>query len=156
MSGTDDTPLSLGEAAKLVEVSRSTLQRRLKAGEVPGATRTDNGGWSIPRSALETAGIPLRRTPAPDTGELVAELEQLRTERDALRIENQHLRAVAQERAVTLRVLEEGNEERAYTVRVMTELMERMNLLLAAQPQQISAPGTSDTAPSRRWFHRRK
>lgn len=49
--------LTLADAAKVATVSKATLQRRLKDGAIPGATRTDAGGWLIPAQALIDAGL---------------------------------------------------------------------------------------------------
>jgi hypothetical protein len=49
--------LSLSEATNRCSVSRATIQRRLKAGDIVGAYRTDSGGWSIPISGLIGAGL---------------------------------------------------------------------------------------------------
>jgi hypothetical protein len=87
MADPDSTPtngptISLAEAADRCSASRSTIQRKLKAGEILGATRTDSGGWSIPITGLIGAGLMPRTTPA-DTApapvsDQSAEIELLR------------------------------------------------------------------------------
>lgn len=91
--------LSLAEAVDRCSVSRATLQRRLRAGEIEGATRNRSGGWEIPISGLIAAGLIPRTTPAdpvtPSTSEVpttevallqaAAEIAVLRAERDAAR-----------------------------------------------------------------------
>lgn len=49
--------LSLGQAVNVSNVSRSTLQRRLYAGEIDGAQRTTSGAWRIPYAALVAAEL---------------------------------------------------------------------------------------------------
>lgn len=58
--------LTLGAAVKATGVSRSTMQRRLRAGDIPGAHRDTAGGWNIPISGLIAAGLAPKVTP-PDT-----------------------------------------------------------------------------------------
>jgi hypothetical protein len=127
-----DTPpttyLTLGQAVKAVDVSRSTLQRRLKLGEVEGAHRTASGDWAIPFSGLISAGLTPRVTPADSAPEvdLTAEVERLRSE-------NAHLRLLA--------------DERLSTVKVLTDLLEKLPAMLAAAPPQ--APTAPAPEPSR-------
>jgi hypothetical protein len=62
---TYDGPVwSAAEAARRCEVPRSTLNRRLHAGAIPGATK-DADGWHIPALGLALAGLAART--APDT-----------------------------------------------------------------------------------------
>jgi hypothetical protein len=54
---------SLSEAARRCGVGRATLQRKIEAGRIPGATKTENG-WSIGVEDLLAAGLhPDRPTP---------------------------------------------------------------------------------------------
>jgi hypothetical protein len=54
---------SLSEAARRCGVGRATLQRKIEAGHIPGATKTDSG-WSIGVEDLLAAGLhPDRPTP---------------------------------------------------------------------------------------------
>jgi len=54
---------SLSEAARRCGVGRATLQRRIEAGRIPGATKTETG-WSIGVEDLLAAGLhPDRPTP---------------------------------------------------------------------------------------------
>jgi hypothetical protein len=134
---TDTPPLSyltLGQAVKAVDVSRSTLQRRLKDGEIEGAHRDAGGVWRIPTSGLIGAGLVARVTPADPTPEvdLTAEVERLRAE-------NAHLRLLA--------------DERLYTVKSLLELVEKIPTMLAAGPPQLS-PETTPAPPRRRWWGR--
>jgi len=56
--------ISLAEAVDRCTASRTTIQRKLKAGEIPGAVRVAGGGWSIPISGLVASGMMSRTTPA--------------------------------------------------------------------------------------------
>lgn len=47
---------TLAEAAQRCSVSRSTIKRRLSAGELPNAYKTGNGQWRIPVTDLIGAG----------------------------------------------------------------------------------------------------
>jgi hypothetical protein len=62
---------SAAEAAKRCGVGRATIQRRLDAGQIPGATKTEQG-WSIPLEGLLAAGFtPDRPSPPEDAREHV-------------------------------------------------------------------------------------
>lgn len=63
-SSTLGPTISLAEAVDRCTASRTTIQRKLKAGEIPGASRVAGGGWSIPISGLIAAGMMSRTTPA--------------------------------------------------------------------------------------------
>lgn len=56
---------SASEAAKRCGVGRATIQRRLDAGAIPGAVKTDRG-WSIPLDGLLAAGFTPDRPSPPD------------------------------------------------------------------------------------------
>lgn len=96
--------LSMAEAVRVSGVPRSTMQRRLKAGAIPGAERTADGGWSIPFAGLVAAGIIPKSTPpdapvAPPADLEAVEVVQLRAEVSRLRAEVDHARELAAERA---------------------------------------------------------
>lgn len=55
----------LTEAAKLTGTSRSTIKRRLAAGDFPNATKDEDGTWRFSPGDLLAAGLKLR-TPAAD------------------------------------------------------------------------------------------
>jgi hypothetical protein len=77
--------VSMGEAVRTTGVARSTLQRRLAAGQIEGAYRNADGGWVIPMNGLIAAGFLPRTTPPdeavePDPDEIAAlraEVERL-------------------------------------------------------------------------------
>jgi hypothetical protein len=141
-----DTPtpayMTLGEATKAVDASRSTLQRRLKAGDITGAYRDAGGVWCIPFSGLIAAGLAPRTTPAdpepeatefeatePDT---VAEIERLRT---------------------ALAASELLANERATTVELLRTVITELSAVLKASTPQLEAP-TPPNPRGRRWFRR--
>ena len=45
------------DAARRCGVARSTLTRRLHAGEIPGAAKDDDGAWRVPLAGLLAAGL---------------------------------------------------------------------------------------------------
>ena len=53
---------SASEAARRCNMSRTTLTRRLKAGDIPGAEQTADG-WRIPAQGLAIAGLAARTAP---------------------------------------------------------------------------------------------
>lgn len=112
---------SLSEAARRTGVSRATLLRRIDAGKIPGAIKTDEG-WSIGVEDLIGAGIiPDRPSPPdsvhdhvhlPPTGDRVGELEQQLAlahvqlaAAEQIAVERER---VIQAQAATLRMLESG------------------------------------------------
>lgn len=154
--GTPDTPgtptgasgpvLSLGEAVRTTGAARSTLQRRLNAGQIPGATRTPGGGWSIPIRGLIAAGMapkvtPPDKTPDRPTDEVVADLEA-RME-DALRnAERYRLEAEA---------ARELAEERGRHVEDLREALYALSRALPPGPDEAVTPasnGSVNTAPA--------
>lgn len=85
MTGDLGYTVSMGEAIRTTGVARSTLQRRLAAGQIEGAYRGGDGGWVIPMNGLIAAGFLPRTTPPdeavePDPDEIAAlraEIERL-------------------------------------------------------------------------------
>ena len=94
--------LTLGAAVKAVEVSRSTLQRRLRDGKVPGAVRGDDGEWAIPFAGLIAAGLTARRTAADPEPDPAGELERVRMENAHLRQQLELVETLSRERAEAL------------------------------------------------------
>jgi hypothetical protein len=162
-----DTPtpvyLSLAEAVKAVEVSRTTMQRRLAAGEIDGAHRTESGGWAIPYSGLVAAGLTPRVT-GPDTGTTgttgatgtteaagnADELERLRTQLAALHQEVTVLRGQAEERAATIATLTMVIE------RVTAYQLMRAPVEPTATPEPSATPVAPVEPVSARWWRRRR
>lgn len=54
---TNELAWTAAEAARHVNVSRTTLMRRLDAGEITGATQDSTGRWRIPPQSLAIAGL---------------------------------------------------------------------------------------------------
>lgn len=143
---------SLREAVEHTGASRSTLQRRLKEGAVPGAERDEAGGWRIPLAGLIAAGILPKQTPA-DTGppapDPAVEVVELRAELAVERERRQAAEALAEahrERAEAHRERAEAHRERADDLRAAVEALSR------ALPPAPSADTL--TAPRRRWWGR--
>jgi hypothetical protein len=129
--------LSLGEAVTATGVSRSTLQRRLRAGELEGATRLPGGGWAIPAVSLIAAGLMARTTapdPAPAPAAPAGELEALRIELDRARAELRAVQQIAAERA---------------------EHVTDLRAALEALSRALPAPAVESATPRPRWWKRR-
>jgi hypothetical protein len=160
-TGPEGPTLSLGEAVRTTGAARSTIQRRLNSGAIPGATRTDAGGWSIPVSGLIAAGLAPRVTPAdtppdttPDTAPATplpegdtAVVSDLRAELAATRMELDHARRLA--------------DERARHVDDLRAALDAMARALPPAPETPpgdavgAAPGDAvGTPPRRRWWSR--
>lgn len=100
---------TLSEAARAAGVSRSTIKRRLAAGDFLGATQDEDGVWSVGVADLLAAGLSLRTpTEAPDRGQVdddrgaellerIAELERL-LDHERVRRESAELVAAATEK----------------------------------------------------------
>lgn len=58
--------LTVTQAVAAFNVTKRTLQRRLAAGELDGATKDDAGQWSIPIEALHALGIGARQATTND------------------------------------------------------------------------------------------
>lgn len=95
--------LTLGAAVKAVNVSRSTLQRRLKAGEIIGATHNADGEWQIPYNSLLQAGF-VARVSEPDPVDPAKELEEVKRELARALADSALWRTIAEERGEALKV----------------------------------------------------
>lgn len=58
--------LNVTQAVAAFNVTKRTLQRRLTAGQLDGATKDDAGQWSIPIEALHALGFGARQTTTND------------------------------------------------------------------------------------------
>lgn len=148
--------LSLGQAVKVTGVSRSTLQRRLTAGQITGAERTTSGGWSIPLAGLISAGMAPRVTPAdPNPEPSTTSGPAISTEVAAVAAERDRL---AGELAATRAELDKARTIAEVQARHLDDLREALAALSRALPPG-PATGT-DGAPSavtparRRWWKR--
>ena len=95
--------LTLGAAVKAVTVSRSTLQRRLKAGDILGATHNSDGEWQIPYNSLLQAGY-VARVSEPDPVDPTKELEEVKRELARALADSALWRTIAEERGEALKV----------------------------------------------------
>lgn len=139
---TDDNPTarprwSVSEAAKRAGVARSTVQRYLAQGRMPGAYRTADGVWSIGVEDLLAAGLMPDRpsppdqaaegvphahaqAPAGDGAEQARRIAELEAELAETRRRADVAEAIARERAdrivdlrQTIAALEAGRSDRA-------------------------------------------
>lgn len=151
--------LGIAEAVRATGTSRSTLQRRLKAGEIPGAHHGPDGTWRIPIAGLIAAGLMDRATPAdspapsspapvPVEPETVAELGRLRAEVDRLRAERDLAHALAAER-------ERNLEDLRAALAVLSRALPAGPVSSAGEPAPSPAPadGAAPVA-RRRWWRR--
>lgn len=135
-----DATVTAGEAARLTGVSRRTILRRVAAGEIEGATRTDTGAWSIPTRALLAAGYELRTPPDPEPVPEVETPDRLRAELDAVR-------ADLADMSTRLAVAEALADERGATI---AHLREQLTTVTRALPAADPAPTpTPEPAPVR-------
>lgn len=138
---TDDTPAgrprwSVAQAAKRAGVARSTIQRYLANGKMPGAYRDENGVWSIgvedllgagfrvdaptpPEQAAEGAPHRQAQAPAVDQAEHARRIAELEAELAEARRRADVAEAVARERSEqigdlrrTIAALEAGRSDR--------------------------------------------
>lgn len=158
LENVDPTPpvtwLGMIEAVRASGTSRTTLQRKLIAGEIPGATKDEEGRWKIPATGLVAARL-IGTTPAPEArpprsvptappAPSVDELVQARHE-----LELERLRRQSAEREA--RVLAE-------TVESLRDALSSTSRLLPAAPPPPS-PADVVVPPGfvvrrRRWYHR--
>lgn len=147
--------VGMAGAVRATGVSRSTMQRRLREGAIPGAHRGDDGEWVIPVVGLISAGLTPRTTP-PDTSTeptpepprgttspaevSSSEVERLRSEVERLRGELDLARAVADERARHLDDLRDA--------------LAAMSRALPVGPQSPPPTPPSPTETRRRWWSR--
>ncbi len=156
---------SLSEAARRCNVGRATLQRRIEAGLLPGATKTDNG-WSIGVEDLLAAGLhPGRGTPPveqPTLGREHARVTDLERDLAVERTKRAAAEQLAADRAEhitdlrrSLLMLEAGRGvQEAGTSRAGVEPEQRnatsgAALTLVADPQP--SPATGGQGWWRRW-----
>jgi excisionase family DNA binding protein len=128
--------VSISEAARRLGVSVSTVRRRLKAGEIPGAHKA-------PGPDGEEYRIPVASLPEPSTGRPVTSLEDdLRRQLD----EERRARELAE---ALLESERRGRDELARTVEVLRESIEALNRALPPAPVVIEQK-------SGRWWKRSK
>jgi hypothetical protein len=149
--------LTLGEAVRRVTVSRSTLQRRLKAGEIDGAVHTDNGEWAIPFNSLLAAGLSPRVTPADPKPDPADELLKVTAQLERARVEVNLLERLAAERLESLTEARARVRELEARPTIHTEVKTKTDEDFTAAPDQLQALAEAvakimQPAPRRRWF----
>lgn len=141
--------VGLGEAVKLTGRSRSTLQRRLRAGELEGAYQRPDGSWSIPVGALIRDGLMPNSTPAPagfadaNSGPVTPPAPPA----DALT----DLRIRVAELAAELAAAQTIAAERAEHLRDLRTELEYWRLMAGRQLEAAAPPAPGQR---RRWWHR--
>ena len=139
------------DAARRCGVARSTLTRRLQAGEIPGAAKDDDGAWRVPLAGLLAAGL------VPDAYRPPADADD-----DPAPVLDAAARVAAAEHAAALARLEgELLAERARREAAETLAAERaarvadlQNALRMIEPPRTppetapESPGTADQAPA--------
>lgn len=129
---------TLTEAARLTGTSRSTIKRRLAAGDFPNATKDEDGTWQFGPDDLLAAGLTLR-TPAAagrrddDEGQGAELLERIADLERLLELE---------------RVRREAAELVAVERQKRAETAERALLMLEARPSLVSSPHPAAPGPS--------
>lgn len=162
--------LTLGGAHRATGAARTTLRRRLDAGEIPGARRTPEGGWEIPVSGLIAAGLAPKRTPPDPPAESTVptsgttdpaptsstEAEELRARLAATELELERTRAEVASVREMVGVY-------AHSLEAMREALETMGRALGpgttpppATPEPVSStpPDTTSSTTRRSWWKR--
>lgn len=139
----------LTEAAKLTGTSRSTIKRKLAAGDFPNATKDEDGTWRFSPGDLLAAGLKLR-TPADAAGRSRRDDEDQDDEAAELLDRISDL-----ERLLTIeRVRREAAEQVAAEREKRAETAERALLMLEARPSPLPShqpasvrPAAAESAP---------
>ena len=128
---------SAAEAARRCGVRRTTLTRRLTAGDIPGAVKTSDG-WRIPAQGLALAGLAGRTPPDPQPEEPEQDAEHPDASSSA--VEVAELRAQLAVERVKREGAEKLAEERADYIRDLRSAL----LALAPPPADDSAADSGD------------
>lgn len=159
--GQDHGPVwSASEAARRCGVPRTSLTRMLQRGGIPGATKDDDGHWSIPLSALLAAGLsPAAPAPGGEDDDQEPEGPTLAEELAAAREQIATLRVELAEAEGRARTFEKVAEERASRLdeqaAYIHDLRGPIFRALAPEPAQpvhlaatqVSAPTQPDQQP---------
>lgn len=132
----------LTEAAKLTGTSRSTIKRKLAAGEFPNATKGEDNAWRFSPGDLLAAGLQLR-SPA-DAG------RSRRDDEDQDDDVAELLDRIADlDRLLTIeRVRREAAEQVAAEREKRAETAERALLMLEARPSQVPSSQVPSPHPA--------
>ncbi len=134
----------LTEAARLTGTSRSTIKRRLAAGDFPHATKDEDGTWRFSPGDLLAAGLKLR-TPAEDGGRNRRDDDDQDDDAAAELLD----RIADLERLLTIeRVRREAAEQVAAEREKRAETAERALLMLEARPSPVPSPQPAPIRPS--------
>lgn len=156
---TDDSLLTVAEAARRAGIDRRTWKRRYDEGKYPGVTKDADGNWTIPADAVPTAPATATAKAPPGPPEPVFhDVEALRAELAAER----HQRELAEDRATTA-------EQRAVTAEeghraALQQIIDVQSRVLEMQHAAVAALGATSTerpaieatsTPARRRWWRR-
>lgn len=151
MSGDLGPTMSMGEAVRLTGASRSTMQRRLAAGQIEGAYRNAEGGWVVPMSGLLAAGFVPRTTPAEEPLEADPdEIAALRAEIDRLSAAVAEIPRLRGE----IETLSAVNAAQAEHIRDFRVALETIRALPSGPPAKTAEPASVEPEPRRRWWKR--
>lgn len=148
--------LSVAEAAAAFDVTKRTLQRRLAAGDLAGATKDPDGRWKIPIEALHAASFAARQgttddtTPAPSvapTPTNPSETRENSASSDAT--EAASLRAILRD---TQQQLDAERHRREAAEQNANDLRTALRMLEAGT---VQPPAPQQPAQRRRWWQRR-
>jgi len=149
--------MSMGEAVRMTGVSRSTMQRRLAAGDIPGAYRNDAGGWVVPVSGLIAVGLEPRTTPAETAGPDPDAVAALQAEIDRLNAVVEQMPRLRSE-IETLRAVNHAQSEHLTDLRKALETTLETIRALPAGPPPTATVEAQTVAPvveqRRRWWRR--
>ena len=134
--------LTLAEAQRLCSVSRATLQRRLRAGAIPGAERTPGGSWAIPAAGLIEAGLAPRTTPVDNVVDVPVDVP--------VDLEVERLRSA-------LRLAEAERDHAVELARVQADQVRLLAGVIESLRPMLPAAGEADQPAQerRRWWHRK-
>lgn len=151
--------LSVAEAVAAFDVTKRTLQRRLVAGDIVGASKDTNGHWKIPIEALHAASFTARQgttddaTPAPNsatsgTPHTTNPIKSTQNSATSDATEAASLRAIlrdTQQQLEAERYRREAAEQNANDLRTALRMLEA-----GTSQRQPAQPQT----PRRRWWQR--
>lgn len=145
--------MTLKGAARTTGVARSTLQRKLREGQIPGAERDPAGNWQIPIAGLVAAGIVPRITPADTPTDTPADTP---SELERLRSENQQLRAERDAARAAERVYQQTNTALVEALAALRQLMPAPAPVEPTAATAVAPEPAQDTADTRgrlrRWW----
>lgn len=139
---------SVSQAAKHAGVARSTIQRYLARGKMPGAYLDDTGTWSIGVEDLLGAGFRVDAPAPPDQAEIGSSRGQAQAAGEALAEQARQLAETKAELAEAQRradVAEAVARERSEQI---TDLRRTIAALEAGRSDRPAAPASPPQAPA--------